>query len=173
MVAQGILRKPRFNLYGPSRRASVKKRLKMRSLILITLAGGAAAQTTPLTCPTAEIPPASVRINQLLRRVSARWRCGSLAVDSLVDFVHRPYGSQESCPYNMEPCCPAGQADCPVDSCGETHVSYAWAYRRAVATPYGAAVFGAHGRAVAGAEFGADGHAYRRADAAADAAAEL
>ena len=22
----------------------------------------------------------------------------------------------------MEPCCPAGQADCPVDSCGETHV---------------------------------------------------
>ena len=30
------------------------------SLVLITLAAGAAAQMTPLTCPTAEIPPASV-----------------------------------------------------------------------------------------------------------------
>ena len=44
------------------------------SLILITLAAGAAAQTTPLTCPTAEIPPASVHKST----VAARFR--SMAV---------------------------------------------------------------------------------------------
>ena len=52
----------------------------MRSLILITLAGGAAAQTTPLTCPTAEIPPASVhKLIVAARFRSTAWRCGSLA----------------------------------------------------------------------------------------------
>ena len=94
------------------------------SLVLITLAAGAAAETTPLTCPTAEIPPASVHKSIVAARFgTTQWRggVGLSPLDSLVDFVHRKY-PQESCPYNMEPCCPAGQADCPVDSCGETHV---------------------------------------------------
>ena len=45
------------------------------SLILITLAAGAAAQTTPLTCPTAEIPPASVHKST----VAARFRSMAVA----------------------------------------------------------------------------------------------
>ena len=52
----------------------------MLSLVLITLAAGAAAETTPLTCPTAEIPPASVhKLIVAARFRSTAWRCGSLA----------------------------------------------------------------------------------------------
>ena len=43
------------------------------SLVLITLAAGAAAQTTPLTCPTAEIPPASVHKSTARFRSMAVW----------------------------------------------------------------------------------------------------
>ena len=49
------------------------KSITMRSLILITLAAGAAAQTTPLTCPTAEIPPASVHKSTARFRSMAVW----------------------------------------------------------------------------------------------------
>jgi hypothetical protein len=56
------------------------------SLILITLAAGAAAQTTPLTCPTAEIPPASVHKST----VAARFRSGrGVAVSARVSTRQR------------------------------------------------------------------------------------
>ena len=88
------------------------------SLVLITLAAGAAAETTPLTCPTAEIPPASVHKSTVAAR-SARRRggVGLSPLDSLVDFVHRKY-PQESCPLSMTSCSPASE----VNECGDNHV---------------------------------------------------